>query len=199
MAQYKMVAEWNLPNGSVAQNVFYAAVIDGETADQDDLITDLTDEITRILTPWLATVATNVILALVRIYLLDVATGATTPVGVGAINQAGTGAFHALPGGVAVKINAYLEGRARPFGVYLAGLDEGGLEADGSLTAVAQAAALATAAANTVVTIMSLTGLAYRPRYYSLKDFTLIQADGSNYEVDDTADYQRRRKAGRGI
>lgn len=199
MATYKLVAEWNLPQGSIAQNVFYANVINGEVADQDDLITDLGNEILRILGPWLAQVATNVILALVRIYIFDALTGTATPVGTFVANTPGTGGAGMLPAGVAVKLGQYVQGRARPFGAYLCGLDNVGNPPDGLIGAPEAAAALATAAANTIVTTMGITGLAYRPRGYSRKDAAMVDFVGANNEIGNVFDYQRRRKAGSGV
>lgn len=199
MANYKIVAEWNLPNGGIAQNVYYSTVINGETADPNDLAQDLSDEVVRILTPWLATVASNVILALLRIYVFDPLTGASTPFATTAQGIAGLGSVQSLPAGVAVKVSHYITGRARPFGVYLPGADEAEALNEGLMSTIMQAAALGTAAANTVDVTMSRTSLAYRPRAYSPRDNQLIPLLGADNEIGSVFDYQRRRKQGVGV
>lgn len=199
MAIYKAVAEWNLPNGGIAQNVFYSNVINGEVADQQDLTDDIGNEIKRIFAPWLAQVAINVLLALVRVYLFDPVTGISTPVGVHVANVTGGGGTFMLPAGVAVKVSQYVQGRARPFGAYLAGVDASGNLSSGLMSAAETAAALACGVANTVVTTMLATGLAYRPRGYSKKDLAMVTLEGASCEVGDVFDYQRRRKQGVGV
>jgi len=199
MAQYRVVAEWTQANGSVAQNVLYANIINGEVADQADLIQDIADTVYDIMLDWLASVATNVILALVRIYLFDQSTGLSTPVGVGVINEAGTGGGSSLPAGVSVKYNLYLEGRSRPFGAYLPGPATLAAGSNGLIASTGTANALVTALNMTVNHSMALTGLVFRPRVYSPKDSLTLDAVGADAEVNNVFDYQRRRKSGVGV
>lgn len=199
MANYRVIAEWSLPNGSVAQNVFHARVINGETADQDDLVDDLKTTIIDILTPWLSSLVTQLILTAIRVYVLDVVTGLVTPVGVGVASAAGTLTGDALPAGVAVKINQYVAGRSRPFGVYLPSPAETQNTANGRISSTAQTNALLVAVNNSQNTVMPTTGLVYRPLGYSRASANTYELVGANNEVDITFDYQRRRKVGVGI
>lgn len=199
MAIYRNVLEYNLPNGGIAQNIFYANVINGEGADQDDLVEDIGEEIRRIITPWLAQMASNVIATLVRIYVLDPLSGLSTPVGVHSLNLSGLGSVQAMPGPVAVKISQYVAGRSRPFGVFLSGCDESGALNNGNMSLAMQSVALNVGIENTITTTMPLTSLAYRPRVYSAKDQAMFDLTGASTEVNDVFDYQRRRKQGVGV
>lgn len=199
MPIYRNVLEYNLPNGGVAQNVFYANIINGETADQDDLTADIGNQVLRIITPWLAQMAINVIATLVRVYVLDPLTGLSTPVGVHTLNVTGGGTVQAMPAGVAVKLSQYVAGRSRPYGVYLAGCDEAGALNNGLISTAMQAAALAVGVENTQTETMALTSLAYRPRVYSRKEAAVYDMAGASTEVNNVFDYQRRRKQGVGV
>lgn len=198
MAIYRNVLQYNLPNGGIAENVWYASIINGETADQDDLVTDIGNQVLRIITPWLAQMAINVVCTLVRVYVLDPLTGIATPVGVHTLNVTGGGTVQALPAAVSVKLSQYIQGRSRPFGPYLAGPDEAGALNNGLISTGMQSAAVAVGLESTQVETMALTGLAYRPRVYSFKDKSMYSLENAAIEVNDVFDYQRRRKQGVG-
>lgn len=199
MAQYRIVAEWTLANGQVGQNILHANVINGEVANQADLVQDIADAIFDILGPWLVQVASTVILELVRVYLLNQADGTVTPVGTQVINEAGGSLLDSLPAQVAVKVNQYVDGRSRPFGIFLPAPAEGANIGGGLLGSVAQVAAMNSALIGTQTKVMSLTGLVYRPTAYSRKDQTTVSLIGAAVEVNDVFDSQRRRKPGVGV
>ena len=95
---FKMVVEWDMANGDVAQNVLYGYINGGDAADPTDLIEDIKDDILNKFAPWLATLAGEVILRLVRVYAFNVLTGLSVPIGDGIIGQPGADPQNALPG-----------------------------------------------------------------------------------------------------
>ena len=200
MTVYRIVAEWNLPNNNIGQNVIYCEVDGGDTADQSDLLDDFADEVARIFAPWLVRVVEEVILTLIRVYLFDPLLGTSVPLGVRSIGDPGLVSLdNPLPSGVAIKIKRYLPLRARPFGAYLLGASAGGVNNFGQITSTDAAAALGCAAAWTIANQMTKTQLTWEPRHYSEKDSAMLSAVGADNEIGSVFDYQRRRKGGVGI
>lgn len=196
---YKMVVVWSLPNGSQGQNVIYANVPGGDSAVVGDLITDLAGRVGAIFGQWLAHVTASCILELVKIYAFNAATGISTPLGSGVLNDPGTSVNGPLPAGCAVKMNVYPTAKPRPAGNYLPAPTTGSLDSDGSLDAATVAGALAVATALTAGAVLPLTSLSYNPVYWVKADGVIYSYELDPVSVNDVMDYQRRRKAGVGI
>jgi hypothetical protein len=196
---FKIVVEWSLANGSVAQNVIYANIPGGDAANPSDLVNDIVNLIAAKFANWLAEVITTVILNIVKVYGFDEATGLSVPIGSGLIGDPGTATGVPCPAGCAVKVNIYPDLRARPAGIYLPQPAAVSLNTDGTLDAPGVANAALTAAQLVGGSTLGTTGLSWNPRYWSKKDLAMVDIEGAPTEVNDVVDYQRRRKKGVGI
>lgn len=196
---FKIVAEWSLPNGSIGQNILYAEIAGGDSADPQTLVDDVAIEVERIFSPWLGAVTQNGALSRALVYAFDVATGLSTPVGTGVINSAGLASGNSCPGGVATKVNLFVAGRSRPAGMYLPTPAAALLTATGSMSASTVIGALAVGTDATAVSALTTNGETYTPLYFSEKDGIMVSLVNASIQVDTTYDYMRSRKAGNGI
>lgn len=196
---FKMVVEWDLANGDTGQNVLYGYIGGGDAADISDLIEDIKDSVVDKFVPWLAELAGEVVMRLVRIYAFDVLTGISTPVGDGIINAPGGNVQNALPAGVAVKTTIKPDNRPRGGGVYLPAPVVTSVGNTGEMVAGTVTAALTTAVNIATIDALPLTGLTWSPAYYSKKDLALVPTGAASVSVNNVFDYQRRRKSGVGI
>lgn len=196
---FKAVVEWDMPNGSVGQNVLYAQVIGGDAADVEDLVADIVATIVSRLGSWITYLATEFLLDAIKVYAFDASTGVSVPLGAGNPNVTGGDGAATLPLGCCVKLSWYAPQRARPAGIYLPAPTVTHVDDDGSLGVGATAAALATANALKTTGTLIVTGLTYRPVYWAKGDGLMVTINPATSAVNDVIDYQRRRKAGVGI
>lgn len=196
---YRFNCEWSLPNGSVGQNILYAEILGGAGAVQDDLIDDIGIEMVRIFSPWFGAVTNNTILTRVSIYEFDALTGLSVPVGTKVLGNTGVASGDPLPGGCAIKVNLFVQGRSRPAGMFLPAPAVLGVGATGTLDASFALGAVGVGVDATAAATLGTTGLPYVPHFYSDKDNVMVNLVGASTQVDTTVDYMRSRKRGNGI